>query len=193
MVKSKQLLRQLFVVFLRLGFFVFGGGWAMIPVIERELVDRKKWLTQDELVDNLSVVQALPGAVAVNLALALGYNLAGWSGLLVAGLGVVLPSFVVIVAVAEAYSFLQTLPAVAAFFAGVRPVVVGLIIAAAIKIGGQILKSWRGWALGVSVFVLVTFAGINPIYTIIMAAILGLFWKGWSPNDQADHGLPGGE
>ncbi len=193
MVTSERLLSRLFMVFLQLGFFVFGGGWAMIPLIERELVQRKKWLTKDQFIDNLCVVQVLPGAVAVNLALTIGYNLAGWPGLIVAGLGVVLPSVIVIVVIAQAYSFLQTLPLVVAFFAGVRPVVVGLIVAAALRVGGQVWRSWRGWLLSFSVFVAVTFARVNPIYALISAALVGLAWKGRPSTDHAEHGLPGGE
>ncbi|MBO8127303.1 MAG: chromate transporter [Firmicutes bacterium] len=173
----------LFFSFLRLGFFTFGGGFAMIPIIERELVRRKGWLTEDELIDSLSVIQALPGAVAVNTALMVGYQVAGGLGAALAAVGVIIPSFLVILGIAGVYHQVQDSALANAFLDGVRPVVIGLIGAAAVKIGRRVLHSWGSWVISLVTFVLVTGFGLSPVLALIIAAAVGLILQSATSNE----------
>lgn len=96
----KNLSFRLFCSFFKIGAFTFGGGWAMILILEKEVVDNKKWLSRDDFLDSLAVVQALPGVIAVNMACLLGYRLKGLRGAVSAALGAILPSFLIILAIA---------------------------------------------------------------------------------------------
>lgn len=165
----------LFVAFFRLGLFTFGGGFAMIPIIERELVDRKGWLSEEELVDSVSLIQGLPGPVAVNMAIIVGYQSAGRWGALVSAAGVVIPSFLVIVAIAGSYAWFKDSPLANGFFDGVKPVVVGLIIAAAFKLGKNILRSGFSWLITGMVFILIVFLRVSPVPALILAGLIGIF------------------
>ena len=163
----------LFLAFFRIGLFTFGGGFAMLPFIEREVVERKGWLSREELTDCLALVQTIPGPVAVNTAIMVGRRMAGKVGVLLATVGVVLPPFVVILVIASSYGHLQNNLWVNAFFAGVRPVVVGLIAASAIKLGRSILHSWSSWLIFSLVLLALVIGGVNPVWVIMGAAILG--------------------
>lgn len=129
--KSTNIDTQLFFSFLKIGAFTFGGGWAMISIIEREIVDKKKWIEREEFLDLLALAQSLPGILAVNIATSVGDKVRGRSGGVIAALGTILPSFLIILAIAifltpEVIKNNQTISAI---FMGIRPAVVALIIA----------------------------------------------------------------
>ena len=125
------MLSKLFFIFAKIGAFTFGGGWAMISLIEREMVDKQKWLERSEFLDLLAVAQTLPGLLAVNIAVVVGDKLRGLKGALVAAAGTILPSFIIILLIAMFLTpeLIITNPTLAAIFKGIRPVVVALIIA----------------------------------------------------------------
>ena len=153
---------QLFATFFKIGAFTFGGGWAMISIIEREIVDKHRWIERDEFLDLLAVAQSLPGILAVNISVAVGDKLRGGRGSLCAAAGTILPSFMIILAIAIFLTpdIIKNNPVVSKIFMGIRPAVVALIIAPVVtsakaaKIGWKTvwipvavaLLIWSGWA-----------------------------------------------
>ena len=119
---------QLFSSFLKIGAFTFGGGWAMIPIIEREMVDKKQWIKREDFIDSLAIAQSLPGILAVNISILVGNKLRGVKGSLVAALGTILPSFLIILAIAIWFVQVYDNPVIERIFKGIRPAVVALIV-----------------------------------------------------------------
>ena len=123
----------LFLTYLKIGAFTIGGGYAMLALVQREVVDRHHWLDEKEFLNMMALAQAAPGLLAVNSAIFLGHRLAGWKGVAACVTGAVLPSFVVILLIAVCFSQFKTLPAVEAVFRFVRPAVVALIAATVVR------------------------------------------------------------
>lgn len=176
--KSKNILKMFFI-FLKIGLFTFGGGFAMIPIMEREFVDNQGWIEKEDFVDIISITQTVPGAVAVNLSIFLGYNMLGVTGALMAAIAVALPSFTVISLIAGFYKTFSQMTVVQNFFRGVTPAVIALIAYA-----GYDLASDINWDLSLSLLFLgVIVAGIifnvNAIVLITLtiggSSILHLF------------------
>lgn len=126
---------QLFATFFKIGAFTFGGGWAMISIIEKEIVDKHQWVKREEFLDLLAMVQVLPGILAVNISVAVGDNLKGRKGSICAALGTILPSFLIILAIAIFLTpdTINDSPTLTAIFKGIRPAVVALIVAPVIS------------------------------------------------------------
>ena len=122
---------RLFITFFKIGAFTFGGGWAMISIIEREIVDKNKWLAKDDFLDLLAIAQSLPGILAVNIAAVIGDNLKGGKGAAVSSLGTILPSFLIIlfIAIFLTPDVIKNNHVISSVFMGIRPAVVALIIA----------------------------------------------------------------
>lgn len=167
------LLWQIFSVFFRIGAFTFGGGYAMLPLIKGDVVERNHWLEEGEFIDIIGVAQVSPGAVAINSAIFIGYKLAGFVGSVSAALGVVLPSFIVILLIATVFVRFQDAAGVKAFFMGVRPAVTAMIAAAAYKMGKTTIKNWFGAALAAGAFAAQYFFGIHPILALMAGGIAG--------------------
>lgn len=129
------MLWNLFITFFKIGAFTFGGGWAMISIIEREIVTKNHWVEKEEFLDLLAMVQALPGILAVNIAVAVGDNIRGKKGSICAALGTILPSFLMIlfIAIFLTPDLINNNPILSAVFKGIRPAVVALIIAPVIS------------------------------------------------------------
>ncbi len=163
---------QLFIVFLKLGAFTFGGGYAMIPIIERELVHRAKLITQDDFYDTIVICQSLPGMIAVNMAVLLGSKLKGVKGAFLSVLGVTLPSFIIILVIATLFFQAIENPIVLAFFKGVRVSVVALIFVAGIKL---LRRNMHGFGLFIATltFALVAMYFVHPFLVILMMGFLG--------------------
>lgn len=138
---SKSL--SLFSTFFRIGAFTIGGGYAMIPLIQREIVDAKHWLDEEEFLNMIALAQAAPGVIAVNSAIFIGYRIGGWRGLVASVLGAVLPSFVIILLIAMVFRDICKYPAVEAVMKGMRPAVVGLLAAAVIRLSISFAKSLK--------------------------------------------------
>lgn len=172
---------SLFLTFLKIGAFTFGGGWAMISIIEREIVDKYHWLDKKEFLDLLAVAQALPGILAVNISAAVGDRLKGVKGSIIASLGTILPSFVIILAIAIFLTpdIIKSNPTITAIFKGIRPAVVALIIAPVFTSARAAGINWRTILIPVSVALLI-WSKIpyisNPILYIFIGAISGCFW-----------------
>lgn len=136
--ENKPRLLTLFLTYLKIGTFTIGGGYAMLALVQREVVDRYGWLDEKEFLNMMALAQAAPGLIAVNSAIFLGYRLAGWRGVAACVAGAVLPSFVVILLIAMFFSQYKTLPAVEAVFSYIRPAVVALIAATVVRLAKHI-------------------------------------------------------
>jgi len=168
----------LFLTFFKIGSFTFGGGFAMIPLIERELVDKKKWISQDEMVDILSISQAFPGAVAVNSAILIGRKLGGYTGALFALIGVILPSFLIILIVARLFIYISNISIIKAALKGISSAIVALLVVAAVRIAKTGIKDKISPIITIVALFLLLGTRIHPIYVVIMGILFGLIYHG---------------
>lgn len=174
---------SLFSVFFKIGAFTFGGGWAMISIIEREIVDKHKWIHREDFLDLLAVAQSLPGILAVNIATSVGDKIRGTKGSLAASLGTILPSFIIILAIAIFLTpdLIKNNRIVSSIFMGIRPAVVALIIAPVISSAKAAKLQWKTvWIPFVVALMISLDIGTvsSPILYIILGALGGfLLWK----------------
>ena len=171
-------LGNIFLVFAKIGAFTIGGGYAMIPLIEREL-GRRGWISEEELPDVIALAQSAPGLLAVNASIFAGYKLRGVKGSIVATIGSVLPSFLIILAIAMVFSGYQDNPVVIRVFSGIRPVVVSLIAVPMVNMARRGNKTWWAWLISGLTLVGVAFLGISPIYILLVIIILALATAWW--------------
>lgn len=172
------MLLSLFITFFKIGLFTFGGGWAMISIIEREIVDKHHWLGREEFLDLLAVAQSLPGILAVNISVAVGDKLAGRKGSIFAALGTILPSFLIILCIAIFLTpeTINSNPTLTAAFKGIRPAVVALIIAPVITSARAAKIDWRTvWIpIGVALCIWSKLPVVsNPILWIVLGGLGG--------------------
>lgn len=168
-------LHTIFLVFLKVGAFTFGGGYAILPVIQREIVTRSKWVEREDFVNMLIVTQSIPGALALNSSIQVGMRLRGAAGGLLASLGIITPSVLIILAVVSLFlPAFQDSKYVEAAFYGLRPAVVALIAAAAVNLGQDIIREWRSLVLGLILLALAIFFDAHPIATLIAGGLAGL-------------------
>ena len=171
-----MILLKLFTAFARVGVLTFGGGYAMIPMLEREIVDRRGWATSEELMDYYAVGQCTPGVIAVNTATFIGYKIAGNIGGVVATLGVVFPSFVIITVIAGIIQNFADIPAVRSAFAAIRVCVCVLIFNSVLKLWKGAVKDKAALVLCLLVFVLSIFFNISPIVFVVFCAAAGILF-----------------
>lgn len=164
---------ELFKTFFRVGLFTIGGGYAMIPMIEEKVVDEKKWVTKDELIDLIAVAQSCPGIFAVNISVFIGYKLKGTYGAIVSAISTVLPSFVIILAIALFFQHFRDNWVVDRIFRGVRPAVVALIATPVFRMAKSAHISRYNIWIPILAAILIWMFGLNPIYIILFAAIGG--------------------
>ena len=165
---------ELFLAFARVGVMTFGGGYAMLPILEREIVEDRGWATHEELMDYYAVGQCTPGVIAVNTATFIGTKKAGWPGGLCATLGVVFPSLVIITLIAGVLTSCAEIPAVKSAFAGIRVCVCVLIFNAVVKLWKGAIPDKAALALCLAVFVLSVFLDISPIVFVVFCAAAGI-------------------
>ena len=167
---------RLFAAFAKVGVLTFGGGYAMIPMLEREIVDRHGWATSEELMDYYAVGQCTPGVIAVNTATVIGYKVAGNLGGIVATLGVVFPSFVILSLIAGIIQNFAEIPAVKSAFAGIRVCVCVLIFNSVVKLWKGAVKDKATLVLCLLVFGLSVFFPISPIVFVVFCAAAGILF-----------------
>ena len=165
---------QLFYTYLKIGTFTLGGGYAMLPLIQREIVDRQGWIDEKEFLNMIALAQAAPGLIAVNSAIFIGWRIDGWRGVAGAVLGAVLPSFVIILAIAMVFSEWKELPAVEAAFKGIRPAVVALIAAPLFKMAKSAKISWLTALIPIVAALLIWVLHVNPVWVILATIVLTL-------------------
>lgn len=161
---------QIFLTFAKIGAFTIGGGYAMLPIIQNEIV-RKGWLKEEDFTDIVALAQSAPGLLAVNISIFTGHKLRGTKGSIIATLGSILPSFIIILAIAILFSGYQDNPIVVKIFKGIRPVTVALIAVPMINMAKKANKKWWAWLLSGAVLALVAFLDISPIYILLMVII----------------------
>lgn len=168
-------LLQLFLIFLKIGASTIGGGVAMVPFIQVELVERRRWLDNHLFLDYLALAQSIPGPMIVNFAVIAGYRLRGLKGSLLSLLGIILPSFLIIFIIVYFLWQYRENPLVFRAFQGIRPAVAALIAAAAVKLGRLVLRT-RALLMLFALFLggLIAFK-IHPLFVIIAGALAGLF------------------
>ena len=171
--KIKRIL-TLLGTFLKIGAFTFGGGYAMIPLIQKEVVEKHKWMTDDDILEIVAIAESTPGPIAINAATFVGYRTAGFFGAFCATVGVVLPSFVIISVISMLLSEYQELRAVRYAFFGIRVGVLGLIVKALISMYKKSSKEAVSYAIMIAGFILVAFLKVNVLLVIIGSAVLGL-------------------
>lgn len=166
---------RLFISFFTIGFFSYGGGYAMIPLIEREIVRVQNWLTAEQFIDILAIAEITPGPIAINSATYVGYKVAGVLGAVAATLGVVAPSLIVVMLLAYLFIRFQGAPQLKAAFAAIRPAVVVLIFMAAISIGRKTIVDVKSAILAIAVLALMLKTKFNPILLLLASGVLGVF------------------
>ena len=170
---NRQELSQLFRIFFKIGITTIGGGYAMIPMMEHEIVKRTRWLTQEEFLDILAVAQATPGIFAVDMAGHIGHKLGGLRGAVIASIANVLPSFVIILILATFFQQFKELTLVQNAFRAIRPVVVALIAAPVFSMARSAsLSRYTIW-IPVLAAILIYFFDVSPVYIILIAGCAG--------------------
>jgi len=169
----RQLL-ELFRSFFKIGCFTFGGGYAMIPLIRREVIDDRKWIAEHEFLDLLTLAQSAPGPISLNTSVFVGYSVRGYAGAVAAILGIVVPSFTIILIVALCFSDVRDNPVVNAAFKGMRPAVVALIV-------GPVLSLARGMHRALYLVIAATALAVwglgwSPVWLLLAAAAAGILW-----------------
>lgn len=165
---------DLFFIFFKMGSFTFGGGYAMLPIIQEEIVNKRKWATDEEILDYYAIGQSTPGIIAVNTATFIGYNRKGILGGIFATLGIVSPSILIITIIASFFENFQDYALVQNAFGGIRVVVAALILNTVIKMYKDSVKDLLGVALFAVSFLLLVFLDITPIIVIILSALAGI-------------------
>ena len=154
----------------------------MLPLIHKLVVEDKKWLTEEETVDCLAIAQALPGVIATNSATYIGTRLAGFTGALAATLGVVGPSFIIIIAIVGVLEAISGNPVVDGTLMGIKAAVCGLVLVTAVRMGKKILKNTLHWALAIMSFVLIAFFDVTALWAIIIGAAAGIIYQVRKPD-----------
>ena len=175
--KRQNLYLDSFLTFFKIGLFTLGGGYAMIPLIEAEIIEKKRWIAKEDFLDLLAIAQSCPGIFAVNISIFIGYRLNRVKGAVVTALGTALPSFLIILLVALFFHQFEDNAAVAAMFRGIRPAVVALIAVPTFNLGKKAkLNRFTIWIPIVSAL-LIWLLGVSPILIILCAGI-GCFFFG---------------
>lgn len=167
---------ELFTSFAKVGVMTFGGGYAMIPILEREIVDNKGWATSEELMDYYAVGQCTPGIIAVNTATFIGHKIKGTLGGICATIGVVFPSVLIICIIAGLITNFADIPAVQSAFAGIRVCVCVLIFNAVVKLWKGAVKDKGALVLSLAVFVCSVFFKISPVIYVVLCACAGILF-----------------
>lgn len=177
MKKSKAaLLLDLFTTFLKIGAFTIGGGIAMLPIIEREIVEKKNYMPKEEIVDAFALSQSLPGVIAINSAIYVGYRIAGIAGAAVTAIGVILPSFITILAIAIIFTSISSNVYINKALTGVKAGVAGIIAVTVVRLGKTVIKDIFAITLAVIAFILITWLGVSIVIIIAAGALSGFLY-----------------
>lgn len=165
---------ELFVTFFKLGLFTIGGGVAMIPVLRDIMVNDKKWFSDEEMLDIITICQSLPGVIAVNMATYVGFKRRGLIGSLISTAGVIIPSFVIILLIAKGLGEVGDNTYIAGMLGGLRAAAVGLIIVAVYQVGKGVIKDALSAIAAVAAFVMITVFKISVVYVILLFMAFGI-------------------
>lgn len=165
-----------FKTFFKIGAFTFGGGYAMIPIIESEIVEKRKWISKDDFVDLIAIAQSCPGVFAINLSTFIGYKIKRVPGAICTTLATALPSFIIILLIALFFHSFQDNPVVESIFKGVRPAVVALIAVPTWNMALSAKVLWTNCWIPILSALLIWAMGVNPIFIILTAGIGGFLY-----------------
>lgn len=171
--KFKKII-TLFITFFKIGAFTFGGGYAMIPLIQSEVTDKRKWITEKEILDVIAIAESTPGPIAVNSATFIGYKIAGFWGSFMATLGVILPSYVIILVISFLLRNFAEIKYVQYAFFGIRAGVLALVVKALWSMYKQCPKNIISYIIMALAFAMVVFFDVNVLLVIIGAAVFGI-------------------
>ena len=172
--KKSKLYFELFASFFKIGAFTIGGGYAMLPLIQREVVENKNWIEERDMLDIVAIAESTPGPIAINTATFVGTKTAGFFGAFFSTLGVVLPSFIIITALSYVLDAVSNIEAVKFAFNGIRAGVLALIVKALWGMAKQCPKNVFSAVLAVVAFAIVLFLNVNVLWVIIGGALIGL-------------------
>ena len=165
-----------FGTFFKIGLFTIGGGYAMVPLIEEEIVNKKQWIAKEDFIDLLAIAQSVPGVFAVNLSIFIGYKLRKFPGALAMALGTILPSFLIILGIALFFQRFKEYEAVEKIYKGIRPAVVALIAAPTFSMAKSAkINKYNVWIPIVSAL-LIWLLGVSPVYIIALAGVGGFIF-----------------
>ncbi|VBB48225.1 Chromate ion transporter (CHR) family chromate transporter [uncultured Paludibacter sp.] len=167
---------QLFTTFVKIGSFTIGGGYAMIPLIQKEVVDNRKWMDEKEFIDMLAMAQSAPGVIAINTSIFIGYKLRGIKGSIVTTLGSALPSFIIILLIAMLFTNFKDNPVVEKIFKGIRPAVVALIAAPLWKMSKSAKITWKTLIIPVAAALLIWGLNVSPVVIVAIAIVGGMLY-----------------
>ncbi len=169
-------LHELFWTFFKIGAFTIGGGYAMIPLMEQEIVDKRKWLNKEEFMDTMSLAQSMPGVFAVNMATNVGFRTRGFVGAFTAIMGNVLMPILLILVLAIFFRQFSDNPVVESIFKGIRPAVVALIAAPVFNMAKTAKISWSNFWIPVAATLLIWLLGVSPVIIILVAGLSGFVY-----------------
>ena len=165
-----------FKTFFKIGIFTLGGGYAMIPLIEEEVVNRHKWVEKEEMLDLIAIAQSCPGVFAINIAIFIGYKLRKVRGAIATTIGTALPSFLIILAIAIFFGAFKDNSVIAAMFRGIRPAVVALIAVPTFRMAQRAKIGWSNCWIPIVSALAIWALGVSPIYIILVAGICGYLY-----------------
>jgi chromate transporter len=166
---------QLFASFFKIGSIMFGGGYAMLPVLEHEVVDRRGWLSGEDLIDLFALSQCTPGVIAVNVATHTGYRERGLVGAAFSTLGVITPSIIIITIISAVLNNVADIPAVQSALSGIRVAACALMVGTMVKMWKGGIKDWLGAVIFAAVFVLTAFTDVSTVWLVLGALLIGVF------------------
>jgi chromate transporter len=166
----------MFLTFFKIGAFTIGGGYAMIPIIQQEIVDKKKWIEEEEFLDIIAISQGSPGPIAINVSIFIGYRLKGLKGAITCMLGTALPSFMIILLIAMMFFQYRNNPIVEKVFLGIRPAVVALIASAVYKMYKSSQIKGVRVLIAIASMLIIVFTNISPVYLILVGGIGAIFY-----------------
>mgnify|MGYP000962532467 CR=1 FL=1 len=187
---GKELL-DLFACTFKIGAVTFGGGYVIIPMLQREFSEKRQYISNEDILDIVAISQSLPGVISINACIMVGYRAGGVLAALVTALGVVLPSFLILSVLTYFYAAVANNPYVTAAFMGISAAVVALMLDAVLRLGKSAVKNIAAWVLMLAAFICAYFLGINGIYLIIAAGVLGFLLSftpfGYKPEKGEEH------
>ena len=190
---SENIYFRLFLAFFKLGLFTFGGGMAMVPLLQDKMCKEYGWMTEEEVVDCLAVSQGLPGVIAINMATYTGYFMKGLRGALAATFGMILPSFLIIILVVCVLEGFNENPYVQGALTGINAASCGLILWAAIKLGRQVLKSAFAWIMAVAAFIAIAVFDISAVWAILTGIAAGIIYTAVTNSRKMEASEEGGK
>lgn len=173
MKNESNIIFKIFIVFSKIGAFTIGGGYAMLSLIEDEIVNKKKWLNQDEFLEGMVIAQSVPGVLAVNISIITGYKIAGFLGMLAGVLGSILPSFLIVLLLSKFLMIYRNTEIFIAFFNGLKPAVVALILISVFRIAKSSKINYKNFLLPLAIALIIKYTDISPIYIIITTIVFG--------------------